>query len=117
MLNTNHASAFFLQDLLKVEAKLQERQRREREEEERQRRITAKLKEKVRLVKFMLIVSQMVNTKTNIITTNLQILNILNKYRVVGLVKVDVYASSRWMVTSAETPPGLPVPPRDGRNE
>lgn len=36
-----------MQDLLKVEAKLQERQLREKVEEERQMRIAAKLKEKV----------------------------------------------------------------------
>lgn len=47
--NTKFVSAF-LQDLHKVEAKLQEKQLREKEEEERQRRITAQLKEKVRVV-------------------------------------------------------------------
>lgn len=36
-----------MQDLLRLEAKLQEKHRREREEEERRRRIAAKLKEKV----------------------------------------------------------------------
>lgn len=41
----------FLQDLLKVEAKLQEKHMREKEQEERQRRIAAKLKEKVRFVR------------------------------------------------------------------
>lgn len=39
-----------MQDLLKVEAKLQEKQLREKEEEERQMRIAAKLKEKVRVL-------------------------------------------------------------------
>lgn len=40
----------FLQDLHRVEAKLQEKQLKEKEEEERHRRIAAKLKEKVRVV-------------------------------------------------------------------
>lgn len=43
-------SMFFLQDLHKVEAKLQEKQLKEKEEEERQRRIAAKLKDKVRVL-------------------------------------------------------------------
>lgn len=38
----------FLQDLQKVEAKLQEKLLREKEDEERQRRIVAKLKDKVK---------------------------------------------------------------------
>lgn len=40
----------FLQDLLKVEAKLQEKHFKEKEQEERQRRIAAKLKNKVWVV-------------------------------------------------------------------
>lgn len=43
-----HLVCAFLQDLLKVEAKLLEKQQREKEEEDRQRRITVKLKERVR---------------------------------------------------------------------
>lgn len=40
--------SFMLQDLLKVEAKLQEKQLKEKEVAEKQLRIVAKLKEKVR---------------------------------------------------------------------
>lgn len=43
-------SSAFLQDLHRVMGKLQEKQLKEKEEGERQGRITAKLKEKVRLV-------------------------------------------------------------------
>lgn len=40
--------SIMLQDLLKVEAKLQEKQLKEKEEADRQLRIAAKLKEKVK---------------------------------------------------------------------
>ncbi len=88
-----------LQDLHKVEAKLREKQLREKEEEERQRRIAAKLKEKVGHIACHRI-SKKLFTKRQ--TQNL---------------KTFISSSFRWMVTLAETPPGLPVPLKDGRSE